>query len=212
LAPVDTLVPTWLAVVPVPQTLTVAPTIPAEPARTVPVNEVEPVVPPDEDEEPPDEDELLLEVPPEDEPLEDELLDDDPLLEEEVPPLLDEDELLEVPPLLDEDELLEVPPLLLDEEDEPVGGGAAPPPPPPPHAANVTEATSVIDLNRNVTFSGMRLFSPRFLLWSIQYDQPCSLRNISVDGCEIGGSRKTTALSYRSCVSVLTVTVGQDIS
>lgn len=168
MAPVETLLPTWAAVAPVDQTLTVAPTIAVDPARTVPLSAVEPVVP---DEEPPDEDELLLEVPPEDEPLEEELLEDVPLLEEEVPPLL-------------EDELLELPLLLLEEDDdeEETGGGAtpAPPPPPPPHAASVTEATSVIDLKRNVTFSGMRLFPQDFFCdQRFQNDQPCSLRNFS---------------------------------
>ena len=146
---------------PVDQTLTVAPAIAVDPARTVPLSAVEPVVPPDEDEEPPDEDELL-EVPP-DELLE-ELLEEVPLLEEEVLPLLDEDELLE----------------LLLEEEETGGGGAPPPPPPPPHATNVTEARNVIDLKRNLTCSGMRLFPQDFFCGQrLQNDQPCSLRNFS---------------------------------
>jgi hypothetical protein len=192
-------------VAPVAQTLTVAPTIPAEPARTVPLNAVEPVVPPDEE---PPEDELLLEVPPEDELLEEELLEEVPLLEEEVPPLLDEDELLELPPLLleEEDE---------DEEEEEIGGGSAPPPPPPPHAANVTETSNVIDLKRNLTFSGMRLFSPRFLSVVSGFKMTNRVRfatSADVDGYAPQGSPKTAALSYRSCVPVVAVTVARDIS
>jgi hypothetical protein len=205
LASVDTLVPTWAAVAPVDQTLSVAPTIAVEPARTVPLSAVEPVVPPDEE---PPEDELLLEVPPEDE-LEEELLEEVPLLEEEVPPLLDDDELLELllPLLLEEEDEDE-------EEEEETGGGAAPPPPPPPHATNVTETANVIDLKRNLTFSGMRLFPQNFLCGQrLQMTNRVRFAtSADVDGYATQGSPKTAALSYRSCASVLAVTVGRDIS
>jgi hypothetical protein len=128
LASVVTLVPTWVAVVPVDQSETVAPTMGAvAPVMTLPVNAFVPTPPLEED------------VPP----------DDEELLEDEVPPLEDE-LLLEDAPLLLEDAplLLEDAPLLLDDappEDE-EAAGAPPPPPPPPHAISAKVAITVRDL------------------------------------------------------------------
>jgi hypothetical protein len=135
LASVVTLVPTWVAVVVLAQSVTVAPTMAwDEPSMTVPATVFAPVgVPPDEEEAPLDELLLLEVVPPEEE-----------LLLEEVEP---EEELLVPPEELLEEELLEAP--LDDPLDELVPPGAvpevagAPPPPPPPHATKVSVAATV---------------------------------------------------------------------
>jgi hypothetical protein len=157
LAGPPSVVPSCVAVVPVVQALTVAPTMGVLPDRTVPVMVGGVTTPP------------LLD----DEPLEDELPlleDDDPpdeLLEEVVPP--PEDELLDdvVPPdelLLEEDEELPEDELLLDEDEppddellldeDPLGGGEPPPPPPPPHAARVSVEMTVSDVNRALSCTG----------------------------------------------------------
>jgi hypothetical protein len=136
LASVVTLVPTWVAVVvPLAQSVTVAPTMACEePSMTVPATVLAPVgVPPDEEEVPPEEDELLLEL----------VLPEDELLDDVEP----EEELLVLPEELPEDELLEEP--LEEPLEELVPPGAvpevagAPPPPPPPHAAKVRVAATV---------------------------------------------------------------------
>lgn len=169
-AVVVALAPTWVAVVPLAQRVTVAPTMGVGPLSAVPLK-VLAVGPPLEDDEPPEEEPLEeeLEVPPP---------EDEELLLEDVPPPLDEedelddeplDEELEDPPLLDDEEelLLEVPP----DEELPLGGGA-PEPPPPPHATSASVVATVNDFTIVLIANEVKVLTPltqsrcmRFWMW-----------------------------------------------
>lgn len=159
-AVVVALAPTWVAVVPLDQRVTVAPTTGVAPLIAVPLK-VLVVGPPLEDEEPPEEEPLEeeLEVPPP---------EDDELLEEEDEPL--EEELDEDPPLLEDEEdelLLEDPP----DEELPLGGGA-PEPPPPPHATSASVLATVNDFTIVLIANEGKVLTPltqsrrmRFWMW-----------------------------------------------